>query len=62
MAPPPEKLSVVVLGGGTVGAQVVRLLEEQSDDLAARVGARLVVTGVGVRDAAVIARGSDRSS
>jgi homoserine dehydrogenase len=51
MAPPPEKLSVVVLGGGTVGAQVVRLLEEQADDLAARVGARLVVTGVGVRDA-----------
>lgn len=52
MAPPPEKLSVVVLGGGTVGAQVVRLLEEQADHLAARVGARLVVTGVGVRDAA----------
>jgi homoserine dehydrogenase len=51
MAPPPEKLSVVVLGGGTVGAQVVRLLEEQADHLAARVGARLVVTGVGVRDA-----------
>jgi homoserine dehydrogenase len=50
MAPPPEKLSVVVLGGGTVGAQVVRLLEEQSEHLAARVGARLVVTGVGVRD------------
>jgi homoserine dehydrogenase len=52
MAPPPEKLSVVVLGGGTVGAQVVRLLEEQADHLAARVGARLVVTGVGVRDTA----------
>ncbi len=52
MAPPPEKLSVVVLGGGTVGAQVVRLLEEQADHLAARVGARLVVTGVGVRDVA----------
>jgi homoserine dehydrogenase len=51
MAPPPEELSVVVLGGGTVGAQVVRLLEEQADHLAARVGARLVVTGVGVRDA-----------
>ncbi len=50
MAPPPKELSVVVLGGGTVGAQVVRLLEEQSDHLAARVGARLVVTGVGVRD------------
>ncbi len=52
MAPPPAPLSVVVLGGGTVGAQVVRLLEEQAEDLAARVGAPLVVTGVGVRDAA----------
>jgi homoserine dehydrogenase len=52
MAPPPEQLSVVVLGGGTVGAQVVRLLEEHADDLAARVGARLAVTGVGVRDTA----------
>ena len=52
MAPPPEQLSVVVLGGGTVGAQVVRLLDEHAEDLAARIGARLVVTGVGVRDAA----------
>ncbi|MCU0301946.1 MAG: homoserine dehydrogenase [Candidatus Nanopelagicales bacterium] len=53
MAPPvaPQPLSVVVLGGGTVGAQVVRMLTEGADDLAARVGARLVVTGVGVRDA-----------
>ena len=50
MAPPPKDLSVVVLGGGTVGAQVVRLLEQQADDLESRVGARLVVTGVGVRD------------
>jgi homoserine dehydrogenase len=53
MAPPaPHRLSVVVLGGGTVGAQVVRLLEEQADELAARVGTQLVVTGVGVRDIA----------
>ncbi len=50
MAPPPGTLSVVVLGGGTVGAQVVRLLEEHSEDLAARIGARLEVTAVGVRD------------
>ncbi len=52
MAPPPEKLSVVVLGGGTVGAQVVRLLDEHAADLAARIGASLEVTGVGVRDVA----------
>lgn len=52
MPPAPEQLTVVVLGGGTVGAQVVRLLEEQAADLAARSGAKLVVTGVGVRDIA----------
>ncbi len=46
----PDKLSVVVLGGGTVGTEVVRLLEEHADDLAARAGARLVLGGVGVRD------------
>ncbi len=46
----PEKLSVVILGGGTVGTEVVRLLEEHADDLAARAGAPLVVTGVAVRD------------
>jgi homoserine dehydrogenase len=49
--PATEQLHVVVLGGGTVGAQVVRILTEQAEDLAARVGAHLVVTGVGVRDA-----------
>ncbi|MGB7983418.1 MAG: homoserine dehydrogenase [Candidatus Nanopelagicales bacterium] len=49
---PQQTLSVVVLGGGTVGTQVVRLLEEHADDLAARIGARLEVTGVGVRDVA----------
>jgi homoserine dehydrogenase len=52
MAPPSQQMSVVVLGGGTVGAEVVRLMAAQADDLAARVGARLVVTGVGVRDVA----------
>ncbi len=52
MPPPLEPLSIVVLGGGTVGGQVVRLLEEQSRDLAARVGVPLDVIGVGVRDGA----------
>ncbi|MGB8020850.1 MAG: homoserine dehydrogenase [Candidatus Nanopelagicales bacterium] len=50
MPPTPERLCVVVLGGGTVGAQVVRLLQSQAADLAARAGAVLVVTGVAVRD------------
>jgi homoserine dehydrogenase len=44
-----EALKVALLGCGSVGSQVVRLLREQSDDLAARVGAPLELTGVAVR-------------
>jgi homoserine dehydrogenase len=44
-------ITVALLGGGTVGAQVARLLLEQSEDLAARVGAPLELVGVAVRDA-----------
>jgi homoserine dehydrogenase len=43
-------LRVALLGCGTVGSEVYRLLGEQADDLAARVGARLQVAGVAVRD------------
>jgi homoserine dehydrogenase len=42
-------LNVAVLGCGVVGSQVVRLLTEQADDLAARVGAPVQLVGVGVR-------------
>ena len=42
-------LKVAVLGCGSVGSQVVRLLGEQADDLAARVGAPLELVGVAVR-------------
>jgi len=42
-------LRVAVLGCGAVGSQVVRLLQEQSGDLAARVGARVELVGVAVR-------------
>ena len=45
-------LRVGVLGAGTVGTQVIRLLLEQADDFAARSGARLEITGVAVRDLA----------
>ncbi len=44
-------ITVALLGGGTVGAQVARLIREQSDDLAARIGAPLQLVGVAVRDA-----------
>ncbi len=42
-------LKVALLGCGSVGSQVVRLLTEQADDLAARVGARVELAGVAVR-------------
>ncbi len=42
-------LKVALLGCGTVGSEVYRLLAQQSDDLAARIGARLEVAGVAVR-------------
>lgn len=44
-------ITVALLGGGTVGSQVARLILEQSDDLAARIGAPLELVGVAVRDA-----------
>lgn len=46
----PAPLRVAVLGAGVVGTEVVRLLVTQADDLAARVGTRLEVVGVAVRD------------
>ncbi|RRD30359.1 homoserine dehydrogenase [Actinomyces bowdenii] len=48
--PAPRALTVGVLGAGTVGTQVIRLLTEQAEEFAARCGARLEVTGVAVRD------------
>ena len=50
LSPAQRTLTVGVLGAGTVGSQVIRLLTEQADDFAARSGARLEVTGVAVRD------------
>ena len=44
-------ITVALLGGGTVGSQVARLILENSDDLAARIGAPLALVGVAVRDA-----------
>ncbi|WP_020575204.1 homoserine dehydrogenase [Actinopolymorpha alba] len=42
-------LKVALLGCGVVGTEVVRLLTEQRDDLAARVGAPLTLAGIAVR-------------
>ena len=44
-----DAMRVAMLGCGTVGSQVVRLLDEQSGDLAARVGVPLEIAGIAVR-------------
>ncbi|HEY8300821.1 MAG TPA: homoserine dehydrogenase [Jatrophihabitans sp.] len=44
-----DAIRVALLGCGVVGTQVVRLLDEQADDLAARVGAPLELVGIAVR-------------
>ncbi len=47
-----RELGVAVLGMGTVGTEVVRILRDNADDLAARVGAPLAIRGIAVRDLA----------
>ena len=42
-------MKVALLGCGTVGSEVVRLLHTNADDLAARVGAPLELAGIAVR-------------
>src|SRR5690606_37152917 len=46
-------LRVALLGCGSVGSQVARLILEHNDELAARIGARLTLTGIAVRDTSV---------
>ena len=48
---PAQPLRIALLGCGVVGTEVARLLREQADDLAARVGAPLELVGIAVRDA-----------
>ncbi|WP_285789110.1 homoserine dehydrogenase [Micromonospora sp. NBRC 101691] len=42
-------MRLAILGCGTVGSEVIRLLHEQSADLAARIGAPLEIAGIAVR-------------
>ena len=53
MSRPPagSPLRVALLGCGVVGTEVARLLQSQSTELAARVGAPLELIGIAVRDA-----------
>ncbi|WP_439644916.1 homoserine dehydrogenase [Demequina rhizosphaerae] len=47
---PLTPVKVAILGPGTVGSEVVRLLTQEAEDLAARVGAPLEIIGIHVRD------------
>ncbi|MCW2571199.1 MAG: Homoserine dehydrogenase [Frankiales bacterium] len=47
--PDKQPLKVALLGCGTVGAEVVRLLHSSAGDLAARIGAPLELAGIAVR-------------
>jgi homoserine dehydrogenase len=44
-----QPLKVALLGCGTVGSAVLQLLDEQADDLTARIGRRVEVAGIAVR-------------
>ncbi len=44
-------IGVAILGLGNVGSQVVRIIEESAADLTARIGAPLVLRGIGVQRA-----------
>jgi homoserine dehydrogenase len=44
-----KAVGVAVLGLGNVGGEVVRIIEDSADDLAARIGAPLALRGIGVR-------------
>ncbi|SER65875.1 homoserine dehydrogenase [Propionibacterium cyclohexanicum] len=50
-AVPVKVLRVALLGAGTVGRKVATILLEHADDLAAKAGCRLEVSGIAVRDA-----------
>ncbi len=44
-------LRIALLGAGVVGSEVARMLKDNAEDFSARVGARLELVGVAVRDA-----------
>ena len=44
-----KTMKIALIGCGNVGSQVARLLREEADELAVRIGARLVIAGIAVR-------------
>ena len=47
---PQQQVRIAVLGAGTVGTEVIRLLRTGKDDLSARLGASVVLEGILVRE------------
>ena len=56
-----QDVKIGLLGAGTVGLQVARILHDQQQELAARAGANLVLSGVAVRDTSKAREGLDRN-
>ena len=56
-----QPLRVALLGAGTVGTEVARLIGDESDDLAARIGRPLELVGVAVRRPEIDRVGIDSS-
>ncbi|MCU9993824.1 homoserine dehydrogenase [Mobiluncus mulieris] len=54
-----KTVKIGLLGAGTVGLQVARILREQNRELSARAGAKLVLSGVAVRDTGKVRPGID---
>ncbi|MDF0530322.1 homoserine dehydrogenase [Tsukamurella sp. 8F] len=46
----PRELGIALLGMGTVGTEVVRIVTDEAADLTARIGAPLKIRGIAVRD------------
>lgn len=56
-SPARSPLSVALLGGGTVGSHVARLLTEDAADFSARIGVPIELTAVAVRDVSKVRPG-----
>ncbi|NMW44106.1 homoserine dehydrogenase [Mobiluncus curtisii] len=56
-----QDVKIGLLGAGTVGLQVARILHNQQQELAARAGANLVLSAVAVRDTSKVREGLDQS-
>ena len=54
-----KEVKIALLGAGTVGSKVAQILQAQNEELSARAGAKLRLSGVAVRDAAKTREGID---